>query len=570
MNNPSATDRSFKAISLSILLLVLGLGMTIALFTYQKKAEAFEKSEKLTSVFHQVSSQLQQEIDRNLNALYALKASIVVHDGLSKRAFEGYGSFFNAQIKSIQALEWVPKVKASSVDSFTQSIKEDYPNFTIFQRPGEEVLHPSNGFFYPVVHVVPFTGNEVVVGYDPGEENRSRLETIKRAERTGKAAISKEMSLLQTGKNQPGVLAFVPIYKNEIDPSQPTEIHSFIEGVYLIDTLLHQSLSSIDQLKHVDLHIFRRDKDMVKTLYGNPITKTHSEAKIGTVEIADTQWEFEVALKPTPFSINSAYATFLLGTLITLLLAGFVFSYLTDNRKELRKYNQQLENKNKELEQYAYVASHDLQEPLRSMMGLVELLKDHAGDTLDHEAQLYLTNIKASAQRMSNLINTLLEYSRIGRMENPQMVALDQVMKEVKEDLSELIKATQTELVMRGTLPIVYGYPTALKQLFQNLISNSIKFRKKEEAPKITFHTESTSKGWNISVTDNGIGIPPNQLEKIFVIFKRLHNQTDYPGTGIGLTFCKKIVELHNGEIKADSQLGKGTTFTFSLNLNKK
>jgi PAS domain S-box-containing protein len=223
-----------------------------------------------------------------------------------------------------------------------------------------------------------------------------------------------------------------------------------------------------------------------------------------------------------------------------------------------------LQRSNTELEQFAYVASHDLQEPLRMVASYTQLLGERYKDRLDENANKYIHYAVDGATRMQQLINDLLTYSRIGTKGKPftlvdTSVVLQEVLGNLKIRLDE-----QKAIITHDELPSVQGDAIQLAQLFQNLISNAVKFRG-EEVPHVHIGAKEEGNLWQFSVKDNGIGIDPQYADRVFIIFKRLHTRQEYPGSGIGLTICKKIAERHGGEIWFESDLGKGTTFFFTI-----
>jgi PAS domain S-box-containing protein len=238
---------------------------------------------------------------------------------------------------------------------------------------------------------------------------------------------------------------------------------------------------------------------------------------------------------------------------------------ITDRKKAevVKQRALEMEIKNKELEQFAYVASHDLQEPLRTITSFIDLLqKKHTGD--DEKTTKYFKYITDAAGRMKNLITCLLDYSRIGKSSKPEKVNCAELIKEVLVDLNRLIAESKAN-IKAIKLPAINGYPLELKLLFQNLISNSIKFSKKGVVPQIVIKASKISGYWKFSVQDNGIGIGTEHFDKIFAIFQRLHLRDEYEGTGIGLAHCQKIVHLHGGKLWVESKLGEGSTFYFTL-----
>jgi signal transduction histidine kinase/CHASE3 domain sensor protein len=231
--------------------------------------------------------------------------------------------------------------------------------------------------------------------------------------------------------------------------------------------------------------------------------------------------------------------------------------------KKILAYTQELERKNKEIEQFAYVSSHDLQEPLRSITNFSMLLAGRLETHPDEKVHEYMSYITGGVKRMSQLIFDLLEYSRIGNDLTKTRIDCNQMVEEVLNSMSARINETGAEIRI-SKLPVVEGY-FYLRSLFQNLISNAIKFQKPGNHPVITISAVSQKKEYLFSVTDNGIGIEKEYHERIFIIFQRLHSRKEYPGTGIGLAQCRKIVELHGGKIWFESEPGKGSTFCFTL-----
>ncbi|BAY11319.1 CHASE3 domain-containing protein [Calothrix sp. NIES-2098] len=246
---------------------------------------------------------------------------------------------------------------------------------------------------------------------------------------------------------------------------------------------------------------------------------------------------------------------------------------VAERTAELYKLNEDLKRSNQELEQFAYVASHDLQEPLRAVAGYSQLLGQEYQECLDESAREYLTYIVDGATRMRQLIQDLLAFSRVGTR-GQAFVATDCniVLHQALSNLQVAIAESQA-MITHDPLPTVLADKTQLVQLFQNLIGNAIKFRQ-GESPQIHIGVAKTAENlepnpdWLFWVKDNGIGIKPQYLERIFEVFRRLHTRREFAGTGIGLAICKKIVERHGGRIWAESQLGIGTTFYFTLNKN--
>lgn len=238
-------------------------------------------------------------------------------------------------------------------------------------------------------------------------------------------------------------------------------------------------------------------------------------------------------------------------------------------REENRQTHAELTRSNRDLEQFAYVASHDLQEPLRMVATYTQLLEERFKGKLDESAEKYINYAVEGALRMQALVQDLLTFSRVGRGGiELKPVEVDSLLRIVTKNLQASIEESGAQVHYEG-LPTVVGDWTLLQQLFQNLIGNAIKFRGLE-APLIRIVAETNGAEWIFSVRDNGIGIASEHSEIVFEIFKRLHTHAEYPGSGIGLSICKKIVEQHGGRIWVESKPGEGCNFQFKLPAGKK
>jgi light-regulated signal transduction histidine kinase (bacteriophytochrome) len=223
-----------------------------------------------------------------------------------------------------------------------------------------------------------------------------------------------------------------------------------------------------------------------------------------------------------------------------------------------------LKRSNAELEQFAYSASHDLQEPLRMIASYTQIMEEDYKGKLDADADQYIAFTVEGAKRMQTLIDDLLAYSRVGTRGEPFIpTSMDSVLSKAIANLQVAIEESHA-VVTHDQLPTVLGDESQLIQLLQNLLGNAIKFRG-DDAPVIHVGVEETKDGWVFSVHDNGIGIDMKNAERIFTVFQRLHARDEYPGTGIGLAIVKKIVERHGGRIWVESALAQGSTFYFTL-----
>ncbi len=231
----------------------------------------------------------------------------------------------------------------------------------------------------------------------------------------------------------------------------------------------------------------------------------------------------------------------------------------------VRRYAEDLKRSNQELEHFAYVASHDLQEPLRTVSSFSQLLARRYQGQLDTDADEFIAFIVEGAARMQTLINDLLAFSRIGTRGSPfARVEGEEIVQAARENLEAAIAESGAAIIC-DPLPTLVADRTQLTQLFQNLFSNAIKFRRPGQMPRIHVSAARQDGAWQLSVRDNGIGIDSQFFDRIFILFQRLHGREEYPGTGIGLAVCKKIVERHGGRMWVESEPGTGSTFHFTL-----
>ena len=239
---------------------------------------------------------------------------------------------------------------------------------------------------------------------------------------------------------------------------------------------------------------------------------------------------------------------------------------ITERKKLERKLQNYaiLEAKAKEMEQLAYIASHDLKEPLLTVNAYISELFADYGDQLDGEAKYFQGIIEKGIGRMQQLVDGLLDYSRASAKEDLKEINVEELLDDVRDDLSQIIESSDAKIEVDLELGKIKGYPSKLRSLFQNLLSNGIKYRK-DKAPLIRISGKKEDNNWLFCVADNGIGIDPMYFDQIFSMFKRLHSRHEYEGTGIGLAQCQKIVEIHNGKIWVESVKGRGSNFYFTI-----
>lgn len=303
------------------------------------------------------------------------------------------------------------------------------------------------------------------------------------------------------------------------------------------------------------------------------------------VSLDNTTWKVLLAAPEGPFfaSVSGAsqwlpwviFGAFALVALVALMLALRALrsndlvieanEKLAVSNTELERRARELGRSNAELEQFASIASHDLQEPLRKVRTFAARVRETEGASLSERGVDYLRRAEASAERMQRLIEDLLVFSRVATQTRPfAPVDLDQVVREVLEDLDDLVRRSEATVKV-GELPTIIADPPQMRQLLQNLISNALKFRREGVPPAVEISAIVTAGTMTLVVRDNGIGFDPQYARRIFRVFERLHGRGTYPGTGIGLALCRKIAERHGGTVTADSAPGAGSMFTVTL-----
>jgi len=250
---------------------------------------------------------------------------------------------------------------------------------------------------------------------------------------------------------------------------------------------------------------------------------------------------------------------------ITVLASVTDVTSRKENEAIIKNQVRELQLKNQELEHFNYIASHDLQEPLRTVSNYIMLLEEDYPEQINDEIRVHLATMSAAVTRMSQLVRSLLDFGRLGRNRKLSFTKCCNLINNVKADLNGTIKRSGATITVLDEMPELYAYETEMRQLFQNLISNAIKFTDKGVIPQITIGCQKKKGFYEFSVTDNGIGIHPKYFNDIFHIFQRLNKNDDYEGYGIGLANCRKIAEMHGGEIWVESKPGRGSTFKFTI-----
>jgi signal transduction histidine kinase len=439
-------------------------------------------------------------------------------------------------------------------------------------------------------HLEPPPGTTRAFGLDfLSEGNRRRAALL--ARRTGAPAATAPISLVQARGSSLGMDLMVPVYGGP--PSQtgaPRLWAGVVYAAFRVDNLLRGILGSVPggSLEVYDLGpaaTVPASAPIGRTAIAFDLrpararlTGDMDRTRVETLAVAGRRWAVAYTRDGSALTAGERAVPWVIavaGILVSLLAAALLRALSTSRRRavrlaesmtvELREREEQLRRSNEELEHFAYLASHDLQEPLRTITSYVGLLDSRAGDELDDRARSWLGFVSEGAERMSHLISDLLEYSRTGRAGGDAVaVDLDDAWDLAVANLQHAI-ADAGARVERGDLPTVLARPREMTSMLQNLIGNGLKYRRADAAPVVRASAARRDDQWELSIADNGIGIEPRFHDRVFGLFQRLHTAEEYPGTGMGLAIVKKIVESNGGTVRVASTPGQGATFVVTL-----
>lgn len=483
----------------------------------------------------------------------------------------------------IQGMGFAVPVAAEERAAHIAKIRsEGFPDYTI--RPETERAE-----YTAIIFLEPFDWrNQRAFGYDMWSNDMRRM-AMRRARDEGHAVSSGIITLVQETDEavQRGFLCYQPLYDPaaEITTVQQRR-DAFVGWVYAAfrtGDLMNGILGPGDRGYEFEVYdnnlvgaeglLF--DSDPQDTLFDQKRKPEHSSLIQST--ITGRNWLIYVHSTSQFLSRAEAWAPKVVaagGGLIVLLVLLVAISLRTvqvkarklakEMTQKLQDQTTELEERNAELLEFAYIASHDLQEPIRTIHTSAGILIKRSPPELDESNQRLLSFIEQSSNRMNGLVKGLLDYSRLGRTEAAEQIDVSHVIQEIRIDLDAVIKEKSATLEV-GNLPVIGGYPGEVRMLFQNLIANALNYQNPEVTPRIEVGASQQDGKWVFFVRDNGIGIESKHFGRIFKIFQRLHLKSEYSGTGIGLAKCKKIVELHGGRIWVESVPGEGSTFLFTL-----
>jgi signal transduction histidine kinase len=582
--------------------LVLGIFISFILWSESKENQRNATQTAFNHHAQLIQTQIQKELDLGINNLVVVKSLFDSSIFVSAQAFYTFTEELLKENQSIQALSWAPLVKNKNRLAFENEIRsQGYPAFQITENDDKkQTVAPAQlrDFYFPVTYIEPYETNKKAHGFDLYSEE-TRKKALELARDIGILVATPQIDLVQ---GTLGFLGIAPIYQKgallQTNFQREQSLAGFVTGVYQINTIISQALTRLDLKAEETNRLFIYDisspdlkPEMLfpTHLDSSKNTEYHEIKKYeGLLHVPGRLWQ--LVILPTDAMIKTSQEDlplkiFFISFAFSLILAAIVFlAILTKERSQsVIKLNQKLDNLNKNLEekiklrtlelkrsnedlqQFAHIASHNLQEPLRSITNFTGILEQTLQDKLDEDSQKNINSVINAASRMRQLIKDLLDFSQIGREDLAfQKLNLNDMLREIIAALNDQIQEKKAHLTY-SLLPTLELTSPVISQVFQNLISNAIKFCPNDRAPHIDISVKEEQQQWTFKIQDNGVGIKKEHLKKIFEIFQRLHGRDKYPGTGIGLAICKKIIERHGGKIWAESIPEQGSTFFFTL-----
>ncbi len=577
--------------AMSIIAFVVGItftGLVVnSAYLALKEARLVEFDRKATDLVEEVEHGIsdQQYLMLGIRSLFDGSADV------SRLDFKRYldSIDLNSSFPSVFGVAWFLRVPHDMLEDFERIVREDrsidpegYPDFKVYPESDADEHHI-------VTYRYPGFEGRSSFGFDLGS-NHERLLTLEKARDSGTFAATGPLELKAQAAEEKGFLLMLPVYSITRPENLQQRRQSYIgmlSGVFNISVLMADSRQNqftsvairdvtevaAEDATHQDL---MREIEPFYTVGARSDSPT---TLYKTTNVGGRDWEFEITMNPAAvLALADNTQCWIIGVLGTFfsILASLGAGNLAAARDralrqaeslatELLQANSDLERSNSDLSQFAFIASHDLQTPVRNVDMSVTLLEDALTDRMDPQVREYLNYLRESSERMRKLVDDLLDFARVDR-ETLQLTDLDlnHIVAGVERRLALSMEEVDATLVV-GELPMVQGDQDQLERLFINLLTNAMKYRHESRPPEISINACLVGSDWEVRITDNGIGIDKRYHEKIFEPFQRLHTHDAIGGTGLGLGICKQIVGCHDGDIYIESSSDAGTTFVLRL-----
>lgn len=566
-------------------ILVLGTIVTLAMSNIMRDRTAQLAMQEFNRQVDVATSQLESAIEKDKTLTVAVQGMFHSFGTVSREEFSRFvaavdiGKLF----PDTQALSWNAVVPVEETAAFEHAVRLDdsvqaggYPDFAI--RPAGAVEQQ-----YVVTFIEPMAGNEGAFGLDIGS-NPARRRTVEMARDRAEAMASAPITLAQETGSQKGFLFMMPVYQTaspeDLD-SRREQFRGVVVAVFRIGDLINGSgeldfsavrvrdVTDADESADVDIEVIYEQ--------GTQNLSADHQSLLRRIDVAGRRWEVVFSQSAEALSSDgrlSRWAVPALGALSTAL-AALLVGYLATSRQrtlvraemltvDLQRANDELSRSNTDLSQFAHVASHDLQTPVRNIMGSVSMLEDAIGENPDDEIQRYLQFLKDSALRMKSLISDLLSYAESGQELDLQSVDLNDTLTLVAVATQDIRESSGASLKI-GEMPQVMGDDQQLERVFTNLITNALKYSRPDVPSQVEVTACEAGDHHEIRIRDNGMGIDPEHQKTIFEPFKRLHRQNEIAGTGLGLAICRQIIDRHKGHIAVEQSSEAGSTILLQL-----
>ena len=601
---PSGPDRwdltRFQSPIIAWAVLATAIAFTAAAWYVSRQAVQESAEQRFEFQTHQLEVAIRDRVIVNEQVLWGGVGLFEASDEVTREEWHQYVTALDIDEHwpGMQGLGFAIPLEPNELDSHIASIRaEGFPDYEV--RPTDP-----RSEYTSIVFLEPFDErNQRAFGFDMWS-NAIRREAMSEARDTGQAATSGVITLVQETSSdvQQGFLTYVPLYNQDVTQQPPevrrSSLRGWVYAAFRMGDLMDEIPAS--ELDHITYEIFDGRVATEDTLLfdsndnfdGPALTDDTAFRRTALISLQGREWSIAFQSGPGFLTGNETWQPTLIavaGLIIDILLFYVIASLGFMQRRarslaegmtselratkedlerrslELQDHADQLRQSNVELEQFAYVAAHDLQEPLRNLGSYAALLSDKYETELGDEGKRWLGYISSSSQRMSNLLRALLGYASIDTEIEPLApVSLEHALTNALGDLAEAITAAEI-VISREPLPVVEGDQIQLDRLLQNLLSNAIKYRSDAPNRRIWISLVDSGDQWRINIRDNGIGIKAEYHDRIFEIFRRVGSRSKYEGTGIGLAVCRKIVSRHGGDIGVDSIPGHGSEFWFTM-----
>lgn len=564
--------------------LVLSLCVTLGAW----KQSTHHAAEKAESFFRHITLESERALQYRMasyeQSLLSGVGLFAGSDDVSRQEWKQFAAAINVKKRfpGINGIGFVAKVEPHELDSFVRRTRLDgAPDYHV---------HPDidTRDYFLVKFIEPDETNHAALGYNVAVEAHRR-EAAEHARDTGMAAVTRRIVLVHDTEQGPGFVLMLPFYASDKPVDTVEERRAALKGWVAAPFVARRFMNDLTVSQGVDFHLTIYDgggEDPKNLLYASGAIRTGATYVVRkVVEMQQQRWTVvwrstksferkERSNEPLIILFSGLLFTGLLGMLLMMQaqrtdaverMVEMRTAELTEREAHLAQVVDKLTESNVELERFAYIVSHDMQEPVRMVANFSSLLFHQYQDRMDPAGQKYLGIITEGARRLQAMISDLLEYARVGQgARGREPVNATLLLQYVLENLNFVIYEHEAQ-VTHGPLPDFQGYPVQFMSLLQNLVNNAIKYQPPGGKPVVHVSAEDQGEFIQFSVRDNGIGIGADNQEKIFEPFKRLHTYQQYSGTGLGLAVCKKIVANHGGRIWVDSTPGQGSTFYFTI-----